>query len=396
MKYKHQPQSFSKISDDELLRRLNELLTRSRRVEADLVAHIGEVDARRLFASKASSMFVYATEVLHLSEHEAYLRITVARAARKHPILLEMLADGRLHLSGIAKLVPLLNDTNRETLLARATHQSKRKIEELVAELSPKPDVPTTLRKLPERRRKTPPMEIQLGPDRVGPSPESGKVNIERETRASSLLALAPARPAVVKPIAAARWKVQFTASAELHDKLDRLRALMRSSVPDGDLATIIEEAVTEKLERLEAKRFAKTKAPRKSLEETNPSPSSRYIPAAVKRAVCERDQRQCTFVTEDGRRCGEREGLEFHHRKPYGRGGDHSVDNVYLISRCHNGYLAERDYGKEVIERYRRSAGRVSEPAAVYAVGNRAYDLLGPDRARLRVQAAEAAINGP
>ena len=165
MKYKHQPQSFSTISDDELLRRLSELLTRSRRVEADLVAHIGEVDARRLFASKASSMFVYATEVLHLSEHEAYLRITVARAARKHPILLEMLADGRLHLSGIAKLVPLLTEGNRETLLARAAHQSKRKIEELVAELSPKPDVPAMLRKLPERQKNTPSMEVQLGPD---------------------------------------------------------------------------------------------------------------------------------------------------------------------------------------------------------------------------------------
>ncbi len=61
----------------------------------------------------------------------------------------------------------------------------------------------------------------------------------------------------------------------------------MRSSVPDGDLAAIIEEAVTEKLERLEAKRFGKAKAPRKNLEETDTSASSRYIPAAVKRAVC-------------------------------------------------------------------------------------------------------------
>ncbi len=45
----------------------------------------------------------------------------------------------------------------------------------------------------------------------------------------------------------------------------------------------------------------------------------------------------------------------------------------------CHNGYLAERDYGKAVIERYRQSSsrGRVSEPTAVYAVSNRAYDLL-------------------
>ena len=78
-----------------------------------------------------------------------------------------MLADGRLHLSGIAKLVPLLTATNCETLLARAAHQSKRKIEELVAELSPKPDVPAMLRKLPERRKDAPPMEIQLGPERA-------------------------------------------------------------------------------------------------------------------------------------------------------------------------------------------------------------------------------------
>ena len=77
-----------------------------------------------------------------------------------------MLADGSLHLSGIAKLLPLLTETNRETLLARAAHHWKRKIEELVAELSPKTDVPTTLRKLPERQKKTPPMETQLGPAR--------------------------------------------------------------------------------------------------------------------------------------------------------------------------------------------------------------------------------------
>ncbi len=85
----------------------------------------------------------------------------------------------------------------------------------------------------------------------------------------------------------------------------------MRSSVADGDLAAIIEEAVTEKLERLEAKRYGKTKAPRKSLAETDTSASSRYIPAAVKRAVYERDLGQCAFVDETGRRCKETGRLE-------------------------------------------------------------------------------------
>jgi len=99
--------SLQSISDDELLRRLAELMRDSRRVESELVAHIAEVDERRLYVREASpSMFAYCQQVLHLSEAEAYLRITAARASRDHPMLLEMLADGRLHLSGIARLAP--------------------------------------------------------------------------------------------------------------------------------------------------------------------------------------------------------------------------------------------------------------------------------------------------
>ena len=145
------------ISDDELLRGLSKLLQESRRVESDLVAHIGEVEHRRLFVRYASSMFTYVAEVLNLSEHEAYLRIGVARAARKHPMVLEMLRDGRLHLSGIARLAPLLTEANREMVLARAEGKSKREIEELVAELSPREDVPATIPKLADRREKAKP-----------------------------------------------------------------------------------------------------------------------------------------------------------------------------------------------------------------------------------------------
>jgi hypothetical protein len=126
------------ISDEELLERLSGLLKKARRVESDLVAHIGEVDERRLYARKAcSSMFSYCTEVLHLSEHEAYLRINAARLSRRYPVLLEMLADGRLHLSAIGKLSPYLTDANCQGVLARAAHRSKREVEELAAELAP-------------------------------------------------------------------------------------------------------------------------------------------------------------------------------------------------------------------------------------------------------------------
>jgi len=364
-----------RISDDELLRRLSDLLKQSRRAEADLVAHIGEVDERRLYAREAaSSMFAYCTEVLHLSEHEAYLRITVARASRKHPTLLAMLADGRLHLSGIGKLAAHLTDSNWEEVLARATHSSKREIEELVAELAPKPDVPPTVRKLPMRPEPT--RAVELGLDRVTFLPKSARV--ERDPPAAPVeVRPTPRAPAVVQPLAPARYKVQFTASAEFRDKIERLQALMRPAVPAGDLAAVLEEAVTEKLERLESKRFAETNAPRKSLEEADTSPSGRYIPAPVKRIVRRRDGEQCTFIDKNGGRCTERRGLEFHHRNPYGLGGDRSPENICLMCKAHNAHLAELDYGKELMDKYRRRDGRVSEIGPGY-FGHLAATSLG------------------
>ncbi len=365
------PHELKTLSDDELLERLSNLLKQSRRVKSELVAHIAEVDERRLYEREASSsMFAYATDVLHLSEAEAFLRIRAARASRRCPLLLAMLADGRLHLSAIGKLAPHLTEANCESALARAVHKSKREIEELVAELSPKPDVPSTVRKLPSRPAATPPAPQeatapQLRPDALKNEMPPSPIVLPLPQRQDP-----PATRAVVETLAPARYRIQFTASASFREKVDRLTALMRPGVPDGDLAAILEEAVTEKLERLEAKRFAESRKPRKDLEDVDASSSSRYIPAPVKRIVRRRDGGQCTFVDRNGRRCPEQRHLEFHHRDPYGRGGDRSPENICLMCRAHNAYLAELDYGKGVMEKYRKGDGRVSEVGPGYFAG--------------------------
>ncbi len=156
-----------------------------------------------------------------------------------------------------------------------------------------------------------------------------------------------------------ARYKVEVTASAELRDKLERLEALM----PGSDLAAIIDAAVSEKLERLEARRFGKTNKPRKSVEDADTSPGVRGVPAPVKRIVWERDGGQCTYVGVNGRRCPERHQLEFHHDEPFALGGDRSASNTRLMCKAHNLYMAEQDYGKQKMDSYRRGADRVREP---------------------------------
>jgi len=345
------------LSDDELLRCLSEVLAQSRRVEWVVVAHIGEVDARRLYASEGSpSMFQYCLDVLNLSESEAYRRIAAARLSRSYPVLLKMLEDGRIHLAGISVLKKHLTDANYEDVLTRATHKTKREIEELVAELAPQPDVAATIRKRPQRKANSESLNLdsssQLCPGTVEPKASAAKPEP----------AATPEKPATVKPLSPSRYKVEFTASEELRDKLERLQAL----IPGGDLASIIDAAVSEKLERLEAKRYGqlnKTNKPRKKLEDADTSPGVRGISAAVKRAVWKRDQGQCTFISAQGKRCPERHRVEFHHDEPYGLGGDRSAVNVRLLCECHNAYMAELDYGKENMDQYRRSAERVGEP---------------------------------
>ena len=294
-------------------------------------------------------MCKYATDVLHLSEAEAYLRIAAARASHRHPALLTMLDDGRLHWSGIAVLAPYLTDANSEELLARATHKAKRELLVLVAEIAPKPDVLPSIRKLPKQRQK-PVSEHRTSS--VAESTLSGQSS-PVPGPAPARTPEAPDKSAVVEPLAPSRYRVQFTASAQLHDKLQRLAALM----PGADLVSMLEASVTEKLERLEAKRLGKVKNPRKSLEDADTAPGGRGIPAPVRRFVWARDQAQCTFEASGGRRCPERRGLQFHHDDPHGLGGDRSAHNVRLLCRPHNLYMAEMDYGKDKMERYRRLA---------------------------------------
>src|SRR5688500_10984568 len=91
---------FGDLSDGELLGRVREAVTVERSATARLIALLAELDARRLYLGEGcSSLFTYCTQVLHLSEHAAYNRIETARAARRFPVILELVAEGALHLT---------------------------------------------------------------------------------------------------------------------------------------------------------------------------------------------------------------------------------------------------------------------------------------------------------
>jgi len=224
------------LSDTELLNEVTRLTAHERLATARLVGALGELDARRLYlAEGCSSLFVYCTRILHLSEHAAYLRIEAARAARKWPAILELLAEGALHLTAIGLLAPHLTADNVEAALTAARHQSKREVEEIVAALRPRPAVPPSVRRLPVGK-----ISSALIPSQVHTQPSDRPCAEPAARQDIAPPACAKARDANdVRPLAPERFRVQFTISRQTQQQLREAQDLLRHAVPDGDIAVI-------------------------------------------------------------------------------------------------------------------------------------------------------------
>jgi hypothetical protein len=128
----------------------------------------------------------------------------------------------------------------------------------------------------------------------------------------------------------------------ETYEKLLRAQELLRHVIPAGDVAEIFDRALTGLIAGLEKKKLAQVQRPRRARPLKM---GSRHIPAALKRAVMQRDQGQCAFVGDKGR-CPETGFLEFHHVIPFAGGGTTALENVELRCRAHNQYEANQEFG--------------------------------------------------
>ena len=307
------------FADSSLLHSLRALVARDRETTAELVAHLAEVDRRGLYADAGyPSMRAYCLWELGLSEDETRKRMQAARSARRHPVLLEALADGRLHLTAVNLLATHLTEKNVDELVEAASHKTRAEIEVVLARRFPRPDAPDGVVELTEGA-------LEHTPDGLRPrSPE--------------------------------RYLLQCAIGGSTRELLQRARELMSHRNPDGNFEAVLQEALEALIPELEKQKFAVSGA----------TSSERRVPANVKKAVWERDGGACTFVGRDGRRCGCRWQVEFDHMEPVACGGTAAVDNVRLLCRVHNQREAERRFGTGFMEEKRRARKSVRESSRV------------------------------
>jgi len=333
--------SLTRLSDAELVARVKSLVARERDATAHLVAHLAEMDTRDVHLREGyESLYVYCRDALGLSEGESYNRIEVARAARRFPVILEMLAAGAVNLTAARLLAPHLTPANHREVLDSARGKKKREIEEIVAALSPRPDVAASVRKLPAVRIQTfLPMDASIAPDASAPGPAAPSPT---ETTVTAEPLSAPR--AAVTPLSPDRYKLQLTIGGATLEKLRLAKDMLSHAIPSGDDAAVLDRALTALLVDLAKKKFADTRSPRPSRAKDR---RARDASAAVKRAAWVRDLGRCAFIGTSGHRCNERRFLEFHHVDPHALGGEASVDKIELRCRRHNDYEGRLYFGK-------------------------------------------------
>ncbi|HET7904890.1 MAG TPA: hypothetical protein VFM17_10025 [Candidatus Eisenbacteria bacterium] len=356
------------LSDAALLRALARLIAQDRWTMAEILAHIGEVDARRLYAPAGySCMHAYCVGELRLSDDAAARRIQAARAARRTPAVLEAVAEGRLHLTAVCLLAPYLTQENAEELIEAATHRRKTEIEMVLL------------------RRLSPGGVAQHAPAHVGGGGlgpggdvdehalahvEGGGSGSGGESAEHALAHVGGVGLGSVSP-SPERVSLRMTISINTQEKLRYAQALLSHAVPDGDPAEVLDRALDVLIRELERRKFGARSARARAAkargadrrDSTTAAPAERsaarprYIPAAVRRTVWERDGGRCTFESAAGHRCDARRFLEFDHVEPLARGGRATVDGLRLRCRAHNQYEAERIFGMGFMSERRREA---------------------------------------
>jgi len=351
---------YKQLSAPALHTRLTVLLSRDRGNLAEILICIGVIESRKHHVTAGyPTMHDCCVGIFHMSSDEAYKRVRAARAARRFPLVLQAIADGRLHLTAVTLLAKWLTRGNVAELVEAATHRTKHEVQILIAQRFPVADVPTRLREVSTVCAVPVPSSVPARLERGAQSGLLVDVNTSQETLvpepnqfgAGASLVLVPIdHHPLVTPLSPTRMELRCTISHEAHDDLRAIQALLGHSASGIDPAQVVEAALREMRAHLEKKKFAATDKPRASKSE----PTGRYIPKQVQREVRERDGAQCTFTSSDGHRCEARTLLEFDHIRPFSCGGKSTTINLRLRCHAHNQHEAERIFGEAFMARRR------------------------------------------
>lgn len=261
------------------------------RREAPIVMQLQQVEQTKLFKQLGQpSLFKYAVEICGLPEGAAYSFIAVGRKAKVHPCLKAALVTQKLTVSKAQRIVSILTDENAIELVDFAVKHSARDIEREVRRRNPKAATKARIKPL---NADTDLLQT--------PIPRQTTENI---TTAQNLLAQKTSK----------HQGLSETITLVFKDYVDRHDPLRKRSQK-------------KRTERSDSARAEK------------PTPKNLRIKltAEEKQIVDSRDERMCTHIDKNGKRCCEKRWLHYHHIKHVAHGGSNHPGNITTLCSFHH-----------------------------------------------------------
>ena len=132
---------------------------------------------------------------------------------------------------------------------------------------------------------------------------------------------------------------------------LDRCKRALSHTMPSASAEDVLAAGMKLILER-DAKRKALVVKPRAKTEaDVRGTEASRYVPAAIRREVWQRDAGRCQWPLASGGVCGSEFQAELDHIVPFGLGGPTTADNLRVLCGPHNDAAARLAYGQAYLK---------------------------------------------
>jgi hypothetical protein len=285
------------MTDKELHSKLLQLVREERRLLADILTHLKEVERRKLYADyKRTSLFDYAVKELGYSEDQAQRRIEAMRLLKDLPEIAPAIRDGRLTITNIAQANQFFRHTQptrdeKVAFMNSIENKTKREVEREIAARAPA--LPR-----PERTRATTASKSQL--------------TLELPNETLEMIAQLKGALAHKHPNMTTAELITWLAK----EKLAELRPASEPTPATTDAA------------RPAPARMPATEADTDASTNTNSNPKrSRYIPRRIRRSLHHQAEHKCA-------NCGSQHALEIDHIHPFAQGGRHAPKNLRILCR--------------------------------------------------------------
>ncbi len=304
------------MKHDYLISKLKSLVVSERRITAEIVELIKEIDQKRIYLDYGhTSMFAMLIKDFGYTPSAAMRRIDAARLSKEIPEIKESLKSGEINLSQVSMLAQAVRQKEKEDL-KQVSKETKAVLLEQVKSM----DLIATQKTLASSLD----IEVQTYEKKTYQKDETLKLE-------------------VVLP-------------KDLQKDLERVKELISHQNPSPTMAELIQFLVNHFLDKRDPLRqtdrvkmackeraYAAAVARARHAESKLKIKSIRTIPVKIKQQIFKRDQ-ACQWATKINRNgkivskeCGSRFQLQIDHIKPKWQDGCNDSDNLQVLCSVHN-----------------------------------------------------------